>query len=148
MSEKKSKDQPEAPKEVRYTDEKTGGQKGRKMEELGAIDPRALRILAEVAAIGAAKYSRINYMKGYPWSWSFDAMMRHALAFWDGEDIDPETGKPHIVHASWHALALCTFLVRGLGTDDRYSAFVCSCGVPGLTYEGPERDCQVHGENV
>lgn len=98
----------------------TGGQKGKKDEELGAVDPTALRILARVAAFGGKKYERSNYLKGYNWSLSFDALQRHALAFWEGEDLDPESGLPHSAHMSWHALALTSFLTRGLGTDDRF----------------------------
>lgn len=98
----------------------TGGQKGRKLAELGAIDPTALYKLAEVAGFGARKYDAFNYLKGYPWSWTFNALMRHALQFWNGEELDPESGLPHITHAAWHALALTSFLERGLGEDDRF----------------------------
>lgn len=107
------------PEETRVTSA-TGGQKGKKDEELGAVDPTALRILARVAAFGGKKYERSNYLKGYDWSLSFDALQRHALAFWEGEDLDPESGLPHTAHMSWHSLALTSFLARGIGTDDRF----------------------------
>src|SRR5487761_1168206 len=106
-------------KTTRYTDPKTGGQKDAKIEQLGAVDPLALLELAAVAGDGAIKYSRGNYIRGYPWSLGFDAMMRHALAFWSGEDRDPESGHLHAAHAAWHALALVTFLLREVETDDR-----------------------------
>ena len=60
--------------EVRYTDPETGGQKGQKPAELGALPPEALLHLAEVAGYGTRKYDRYNYLKGYKWSLSFDAM--------------------------------------------------------------------------
>lgn len=105
--------------EVRVTDPKTGGQKGDKPEHMGDLDPEALLVLATVAGIGASKYSPHNFLRGYAWSLSFNAMMRHAFAFWAGEDLDPETGQPHVAHAAWHGLALTSFLVRQIGTDDR-----------------------------
>ncbi len=105
--------------EVRATDPATGAQKGRKLAELGAIDLTALLRVAEVAGYGGRKYERGNYLKGYAWSWSFDALMRHLLAFWSGENVDPESGLPHMAHASWHTLALLAFTEHGLGTDDR-----------------------------
>lgn len=108
---------------TRVTDETTGGQKDAKLEDLGQIDPHALRILAKVAAMGGEKYSRGNFMKGYAWSLNFAAMNRHMLAFWEGEDVDPESGLSHMAHAAWHALALVTFSTRDLGTDDRYQRF-------------------------
>ena len=104
--------------EVRVTSE-TGGQKGKKRAQLGALDPRALRVVAEVAGYGTEKYARYNYLKGYDWSLSFDALERHLLAFWAGEDNDPESGLPHLGHAAWHCLAMLAFQQRGVGTDDR-----------------------------
>ena len=48
-----------------------------------------------------------------------NALMRHALAFWSGEDRDPESGHLHVAHVAWHALALVSFHLRGLGEDTR-----------------------------
>ena len=102
------------------TDLETGGQKGVKLAQLGALDPLAVTRLAEAAGYGAEKYDTHNFLRGYPYSWSFNAMIRHALAFWNGEDNDPESGLPHMAHVAWHALCLISFTTRGLGTDDRY----------------------------
>lgn len=104
--------------EMIVIDPETGGVKGAKRAQLGAIDPMALYTLAEVAGKGTEKYQAYNYLKGYSWRLSFDAMMRHALKFWAGEDVD-EDGLPHAAHMAWHALALLSFYQRGLGTDDR-----------------------------
>lgn len=105
--------------ETRVTDPNTGGAKGQKPIQVGAYDPVALLALGRVAAMGAKKYDAFNYLKGYDWRLSFDAMMRHALAFWSGEDTDDESGEPHIVHAMWHAGALASFYLRGIGSDTR-----------------------------
>lgn len=107
-------------KETRVVDPKTGGAKGSKIAQLGAVDPAALLEVARVAGFGGQKYDRGNFLKGYAWSLSFDALMRHLLAFWDGEETDPESGMPHMAHAAWHCLALISFSQRKLGTDDRY----------------------------
>jgi 5'-nucleotidase len=98
----------------------TGGQKGSKLAQLSALDPNSIRLVAEVAGFGAQKYEKLNFMKGYDWSLSYDAAQRHQLAFWNGEDNDPESGLPHLAHAAWHMLAQLSFMERGLGTDDRY----------------------------
>lgn len=105
--------------ETRVVDPDTGGAKGQKPCQLGAVDPLALQFLGLVAGMGANKYGRNNYTLGYRWSLSFDALLRHVLAFWAGEDNDPESGLPHLAHAAFHCLALITFAERGLGTDDR-----------------------------
>jgi hypothetical protein len=106
--------------EVRTKDPKTGGEKGQKLAELGAIDPASLMELARVAGYGSGKYARLNYMKGYKWSLSYDAMQRHLLLFWGGESFDPESGLHHLAHAAWHCMTLMSYDMRDLGTDDRY----------------------------
>lgn len=105
--------------ETRVTDESTGGQKGTKLTQLGALDPVALIELARVAGMGAEKYAAFNYLRGYDWALSFNAMQRHALLFWAGEDNDPESGLSHMAHCAWHALALVSFIQRAIGTDAR-----------------------------
>lgn len=106
--------------EVRVTDPKTGGQKGQKLAQLGALDPVSLLEVARVAGMGAQKYERYNFLRGYDWSLSFDALQRHLLQFWSGEDYDGESGRLHVAHAGWHCMTLASFILRGLGTDDRY----------------------------
>jgi hypothetical protein len=115
--------------EVRTVSE-TGGEKGMKSASLSDLDPQSLLTLAEVAGYGARKYSHLNYVRGYPWSLSFDALQRHVLAFWNGEDVDPESGLPHMAHAAWHCLTLLTFLARDRGTDDRITRFLESLETP------------------
>lgn len=106
-------------KEVRVVDPNTGGEKGQKQAQLGALDPITLLRIAEVAGFGMDKYARYNFMKGYAWSLSFDALERHLLQFWSGEDLDEESGLPHVAHAAWHCLTLLSFMMRERGTDDR-----------------------------
>ena len=112
--------------EVRVTDPKTGGQKGKKLAQLGAIDPASLLELAKVAGYGQAKYARFNYLRGFDWSLLIDALYRHLLAFQNGEELDPESGLSHAAHVAWHALALVSFSQRKLGTDDGYRPEVTS----------------------
>lgn len=98
----------------------TGGIKGRKLAETGAIDPLAREELAKVAGFGSRKYDRGNYLKGYNYSLAIDALHRHLMAFEAGEDRDPESGQLHTAHVAWHGLALTSFVLRGVGVDDRY----------------------------
>ncbi len=104
----------------RIVDPVTGGMKESKQCHLGAIDPAALWQVGEVAGFGGQKYARYNFAKGYRWSLSYDALQRHLMAFWGGEQTDPESGLPHMAHACWHCLTLLTFSLRQLGTDDRF----------------------------
>ena len=109
--------------EVRITSE-TGGQKGKKPQAMGLIPPEALLALSEVYGMGADKYDDHNYLKGYDWSLSFGALLRHVMAAEKGEWLDDESGLPHVMHAAWHCFALFLFEKHGLGTDDRISTVV------------------------
>lgn len=106
--------------EVRVTDPKTGGQKGRKPERYDLIPWGAMDEVARVYGFGANKYESWNWAKGYSWSLSTGAALRHLTAFAAGEDLDPESELPHLAHAVFHMLALITFRQHGLGADDRW----------------------------
>jgi hypothetical protein len=105
--------------EVRITDPNTGGQKGQKLAQIGALDPLALLEVGKVAGFGAQKYDRFNFAKGYKWSLSYDALQRHLMDWAAGAEADDESGLSHLGHAAWHCLALLTFVLRERGTDDR-----------------------------
>jgi len=106
--------------EVRTTSS-TGGEKGMKDERHSLIPTEALAQVARHYGIGARKYADHNWRRGYEWSKSYDALQRHAQAFWGGEDIDEETGSPHMAAVAFHALTLLVFMQEQRDFDDRYS---------------------------
>lgn len=69
---------------------------------------------------GALKYGRSNYRKvGVRASVYFDALMRHAWSYWEGEDIDPDSGVHHVTKAIATLMVLRDCMIRGQYTDDR-----------------------------
>jgi hypothetical protein len=62
--------------------------------------------LVRVYTIGAAKYTPYNWMKGLDYGRIFAAMMRHAWAFWRGEQRDQVDGQHHLASVAWCALTL------------------------------------------
>ena len=102
----------------------TGGAKGVKPERFSLIPTRALAWVARMYGRGAEKYHETpdqpNWRKGYEWSKSYDALMRHATQFWGGEDIDEEMQLPHMAAVVFHALTLLTFMEEQRAFDDRY----------------------------
>ena len=54
---------------------------------------------AKVFAFGANKYGDRNWELGLQYGRLKAALMRHVEAFWKGEEIDPESGLPHLGHA-------------------------------------------------
>lgn len=112
------------PRPPRHGDEirtvsSTGGEKGVKLARFDLIPALPLRQVAEHYGKGAEKYEARNWERGYEWSKSFGALMRHAWQFWDGEDIDEETGSHHATAVVFHALALLEFTSTHPEFDDR-----------------------------
>lgn len=112
--------------EVRITNEKTGGQKGAKGVQFHTIPPEFLAEVGRVYAMGAKKYSARNFEKGYAWSLSFDAMMRHIWAWWGGEETDPESGCNHMAHGIWHCFQLMLLSKYHKDLDDRSDLYAKS----------------------
>lgn len=105
--------------ERRVVNEQTGGAKGQKLARFDLLPWDVLWEVAEHYGRGAAKYEERNWEKGYMWSLSYSALMRHLVAFWNGEDIDPETGSHHLDAVIFHAMALRRYTVAFPEFDDR-----------------------------
>lgn len=107
------------PGERRVVDPKTGGEKGTKLARFELLPPEALWRIAERFGRGAAKYEDRNWERGYAWSLSYGALLRHLFAWWGGEDDDPEFGDSHLAAVGFHALALLHFVEHYPDGDDR-----------------------------
>lgn len=82
--------------------------------------PNALEGVCSVATFGAKKYKRSSWhtvengIQRY-----HDAMVRHMLAKGRGEEIDPESGRPHSWHIAWNALAISELEARASGEGQK-----------------------------
>lgn len=81
------------------------------------------RPIAEVGLAmleGALKYGRHNYrVAGVRASVYYDAVGRHLDAWWEGQDIDPDSGLSHIAKAVAGLLVLRDSMLQGNWNDDR-----------------------------
>lgn len=69
---------------------------------------------------GALKYGRTNWRAaGVRTSIYYDALMRHTFAYFEGENIDPDSGLPHLAHILACAAILVDAEAAGKLTDDR-----------------------------
>ena len=69
---------------------------------------------------GARKYRRHNYrIVGVRASVYYDAAMRHLMAWWEGESIDPDSGLNHITKALACLSVLRDSMILGNWEDDR-----------------------------
>ena len=78
--------------------------KGKPMISL--IEPKFIEGLAEVMTQGATKYGRDNWQECKEPHRYLDALLRHTLKYWDGEKVDTESGKSHLYHIAFNAMAL------------------------------------------
>ena len=80
-------------------------------------------VMAEVGVAmleGALKYGRHNYrVAGVRASVYYDAAFRHLGAWWEGQDIDPDSGISHITKCIAGLMVLRDSMMQGNWVDDR-----------------------------
>ena len=94
---------------------------------LQLLCPIALAGTARVLQFGRDKYTKItgkdashNWKMGMPWTKVIGSIMRHLFAIKRGEDIDPDSGLPHVDHLGCEVMFLQSYMAQGVGKDDRY----------------------------
>lgn len=83
--------------------------------------PQTATVLGAMGLLdGALKYGRSNYRAiGIRASIYYDALLRHLIAWFEGEDIDPDSGLPHMAHFLASAAILVDAIAAGRFRDDR-----------------------------
>jgi hypothetical protein len=98
--------------------------KGKNQIEL--MPPEWEWALGDVLTKGAAKYEERNWESGMSWSSMVGCAKRHLLKFqlgerYDGDELNIEagtTGCHHLAMAAWNLLALMSYDLRKIGTND------------------------------
>jgi hypothetical protein len=88
-----------------------------------ALDQFDWRVLCEDALVlnyGELKYQKNNWRKGTDYSEMLGSTMRHIVAWWLGEDLDPESGLPHLAHARINLMFLRNWQLDVKGVDNRF----------------------------
>ena len=88
------------------------------MELLSSL---ALEGTAQVLAFGAKKYSANGWRTSdLHWTRVIGAILRHTFAILRGEDIDLESGLPHVDHLGCEVMFLQELFRTRKDLDDRY----------------------------
>lgn len=87
--------------------------------DLSLIPLCTLEDEARVWMYGKRKYAAWNWAKGMDWSIPLACALRHLSAWQRGEDIDPESGLPHLAHAMCNLRMLTLYSMTYPEGDDR-----------------------------
>lgn len=93
---------------------------GTKKAPLSTVPTPVLLEIGLAMLEGARKYGRHNWrIAGVRASVYYDASFRHLSAFWEGEDIDPDSGLSHVTKAIAGLMVLRDSMIKGNWVDDR-----------------------------
>lgn len=88
---------------------------GVKKASMQAVPNTALLYLGQVMEGGAAKYGPFNWRDSPVDSGTYyDAAQRHLMAWQDGQDVDAESGLPHLAHV----MACCAIVLDAESTGN------------------------------
>jgi hypothetical protein len=121
-----------APRELGLPEPTIGYKADGAKPRLDLLPPDVLEGFAAVMTVGAKKYGDHNWRSGMRWGRHYAAALRHLFAWWRGEDLDPETGLPHLDHAM-----CCIAFLRHYAHGPRAKAYQQHDDRPGKV-GGPE----------
>lgn len=93
---------------------------GSRKAKLSVIPAGVLFDLGNAMTEGMVKYGRHNYRHaGVRSSVYYDAAVGHMADWWEGQDIDPESGLSHVTKAIASLVVLRDAMMQGMLKDDR-----------------------------
>jgi len=93
---------------------------GIKKAPLSTVSANVLMEVGLAMLEGARKYGRHNYrVAGVRASVYYDASMRHLMSWYEGQDIDPDSGLSHITKAIACLTVLRDAQINEMWNDDR-----------------------------
>lgn len=111
---------PPAPKALTTKDTNPKDAVGSRKVPMSVVPPVVLAEVAVGMVDGARKYGRFNYrVAGVRGTVYYDAAMRHLMAWYEGQDIDPDSGLSHITKAITSLVVLRDSMIQGNWNDDR-----------------------------
>jgi hypothetical protein len=87
--------------------------------DLSLIPLCTLEDEARVWSYGKRKYAAWNWAKGMDWSIPYACALRHLAAWQRGEELDKESGLPHLSHAMCNLRMLTLYSKQYPEGDDR-----------------------------
>lgn len=112
---------------------------GVKKVSMHCVSCRVQLELALAMTEGALKYGAHNYRAaGVRASVYYDAVMRHLMAWWEGEDTDPDSGVSHVIKAMACLHVLRDSMHMQNWVDDRPLQLPGGADVPGMNQKAAD----------
>lgn len=89
--------------------------------EIHQVPTSNIFAIAKTLQYGAQKYAKGNFRKGMAWTTVYDCAMRHMMKWLDGEQVDEESGLPHLYHAITNIGFLIEYAETCPELDDRFT---------------------------
>lgn len=84
------------------------------------LSPISMFGISEVLTKGLIKYPESQWKLGMEWSEVIASLLRHTFKFMAGEDIDKESGLPHVDHIASNAMFLQEYFRTHKKLDNRW----------------------------
>jgi len=81
---------------MRTIDDELAAKRAEGKPRLDLVPYSVIEAMARQMEYGATKHGLHDWRKGLPWSERAGSILRHFYAWLEGEDIDPESGRPHL----------------------------------------------------
>ena len=81
------------------------------------------RVFQDVTTRPVKPYPKWNWMRGMAWSIPLGCIIRHCLAWLEGQELDPDTGLPHYGHIQCNIIMLRFYREHFPQGDDRPTEF-------------------------
>lgn len=88
--------------------------------EIHQVPTSLINAVAKVLMFGAQKYEKNNWRKGMNWTIPYDCLQRHMMKWLEGDELDEESGLPHLYHAACNIAMLIEYANTCPELDDRY----------------------------
>ncbi len=98
----------------------TASKNDQEKPDLSLLTKVFLDEVAKAMMVGEKKYGRYNYCKGHNTSQLIAALLRHATAYFNGEEHDPIDGQHHLGSVGACVNMLLRQQELGTLTDNRY----------------------------
>lgn len=87
--------------------------------EVHQVPTSLILAVAEVLKYGEKKYAKGNWKGGFEWTIPYDCLMRHMMAWLNGQENDEESGLSHLYHAAANIAMLIEFKETHKELDNR-----------------------------